>query len=162
MIIRTAVETDASAVCAIWNYYIRDTLVTFNPVEKTPDDVRQMITDRHAFGYGFFVLEISGTVRGFATYSQFRGGVGYAKTMEHTILLDKGATGTGGGGMLMDRIFSHARNQGVVSIFAGVSAANLNGVAFHKAIGFQHVARLERVGHKFEQALDLVLMQKFL
>jgi phosphinothricin acetyltransferase len=101
-------------------------------------------------------------VLGFATYAQFRGGVGYAKTMEHTIILSPALNGMGVGRRIMQTLCDHAKDRGVMSMFAGVSARNDAGVQFHRAVGFQPVARLEKVGFKFGQFIDLVLMQKFL
>jgi len=66
------------------------------------------------------------------------------------------------GRQLMHAIEDHARTGGAHSIFAGVSAANQQGVAFHARLGYEEVARLPSVGYKFDKYLDLVLMQKFL
>lgn len=160
--IRDAGEGDAAAIAAIWNPYIRDTAVTFNAAEKTTDDVALMIRDRQSAGHAFLVAERDGAVCGFATYAQFRGGVGYARTMEHTILLSPAAQGTGLGRALLAAIETHARTAGALSIFAGVSAENPDGRAFHARMGYTQVAILQRVGFKFGRAMDLVLMQKFL
>ena len=102
------------------------------------------------------------TILGFATFSQFRGGIGYARTMEHTIILAPTASGQGTGRALMDRIEDHARSAGAHSLFAGVSAENPAGRRFHSRMGYAEVAVLQRVGFKFGRTMDLVLMQKFL
>ena len=160
--IRAATQTDAPAIAAFWNPVIRDTATTFNPVEKTPDDLAAMIRDRQAAGHGFLVAERQGQVVGFASYAQFRGGVGYARTMEHTIILSPAAQGAGLGRALMAALEDHARTGGAHSLIAGVSAENPAGRAFHAAIGFAEIAILPQVGHKFGRYMDLVLMQKFL
>lgn len=160
--IRDATPADAPAIAAIWNPAIRDTAVTFNSAEKSPADIAAMITERQAAGHAFLVAETANRIAGFATYAQFRGGVGYARTMEHTILLAPEAQGTGLGRALLTAIENHARAAGAISLFAGVSAENPAGRAFHARMGYAEVAILQRVGFKFGRAMDLVLMQKFL
>ncbi|TCP62179.1 phosphinothricin acetyltransferase [Rhodovulum bhavnagarense] len=162
MTVRSANVTDADVIAAIWGHYIRDTLVTFNATEKTPCEVAAMIAGRQAEGLGFFVVAQADRVLGFATYSQFRGGVGYARTMEHTILLAPSVRGRGLGRMLLGAVEDHASAGGAHSILAGVSSANPDGIAFHAAMGYVEIARLPEVGHKAGRWLDLVLMQKFL
>lgn len=160
--IRPATDADTAGILSIWNPVIRDTVITFNSVEKTPDDIARMIADRHAAGHAVLVADDGTGVTGFAAYAQFRNGAGYARTMEHTILLAPGMGGQGLGRALMSAIEDHARVAGAGSMFGGVSAENLPGRAFHAAIGYAEVAVLPRVGFKFGRWLDLVLMQKFL
>ena len=50
--IRPALVTDAEALAALWNPWIRDTAITFNPVEKTAAEIAAMIRDRQAAGHG--------------------------------------------------------------------------------------------------------------
>lgn len=160
--IRPARPSDAAAIAAVWNPFIRDTAVTFNPVEKSEGDIAAMIADRQTAGHGFLVAEQAGAVIGFASYAQFRGGAGYARTMEHTIILSPAAQGTGLGRALMTALEDHARAAGIHSLIAGVSAENPAGRAFHAAIGFAEISILPQVGHKFGRWMDLVLMQKIL
>ena len=141
---------------------IRDTAVTFNSVEKTPDDLVQMIADKAHAGHGFLVAEHGGAVAGFASYGQFRGGIGYRHTMEHTIILGPQTRGLGLGRALMHGIEDHARNGGAHSIFAGVSAENPEGRRFHLAMGYTEIATLPQVGWKFGRWMDLYLLQKIL
>ena len=162
MTVRPANRADVPAIRALWNALIRDTLVTFNSVEKTEAEVAAYLEERAAAGHGFFVAEMDGEVVGFATYFQFRGGVGYHHTLEHSIMLDARARGQGLGRALMAAVEDHARAAGHHTLFAGVSGANPEGRAFHAAIGFADVATLREVGFKNGKWLDLWLMQKTL
>ena len=150
---------DARAATLIWNHYIRETSVTFNAQEKPVEEVATLIAARPAF---FVALDPQGRVAGFATYDQFRSGVGYARTMEHTIQLAPGASGRGLGRALMAQVEAHARAGGAHSMFAGVSGENPEGRAFHARLGYAETAVLPDVGWKFGRWMDLVLMQKFL
>ncbi|MFN3972217.1 MAG: GNAT family N-acetyltransferase [Gemmobacter sp.] len=160
--IRAAGPGDIPAILGIWNPVIRDSAITFNPVEKTHADLSAMLAERAAAGHALLVAEEGGAVLGFATYGQFRGGAGYARTMEHTVHLGPQARGRGIGRALMGVIEDHARAGGAGSMFAGVSGENAGGRAFHAAMGYAEVAVLPRVGWKFGRWFDLVLMQKFL
>lgn len=158
--IRAATAADAAQIAIIWNGIIRDTLITFNPVEKTVADVAALIAQKDEVGHGFLVAEVDGVVMGFATYGQFRGGQGYRHAAEHTIVLADEARGRGLGPRLMEALEDHARGAGMHTLFAGVSAENPAGVAFHKRIGFAELAVLTEVGRKWDRWIDLVLMQK--
>lgn len=157
--IRAAQSEDAGAIADLVNPVIRDTAITFTTAEKDPADLAAAIA--RAPGT-FQVAEVDGAVVGYATYFQFRGGPGYAHTMEHSITLAPAARGRGIGRPLMAALEGHARAAGAHSLFAGVSAENPAGVAFHTAIGFRQVAVLPQVGFKFGRWMDLVLLQKFL
>jgi L-amino acid N-acyltransferase len=162
MTLRPVTPADIPALLEIWNPIIRDTAITFNAVEKTTADLGQMITEKATAGHGFLLAEDDGEVLGFASYGQFRGGIGYAHTMEHTIILGPNARGRGIGRALMLAIEDHARAGGAHSIFAGVSAENPEGRAFHAAMGYALTVTLPAVGYKFGRWMDLHLMQKFL
>ena len=159
MIIRTAAAGDAAPIAALWNPWIETTAITFSTALKSSEGLAADIAAR---GDAFLVAEAEGALLGFATFFPFRGGPGYARTKEHTVILAPEARGRGVGRALMAGLEDVARSQQVHSLFAGVSAENPAGVAFHAAIGFTEVARLPQVGHKFGRWMDLVLMQKFL
>ena len=155
--IRPATLDDAPGIEAISTPTIQHTAITFNARVRSIDEIAEMIADRP-----FFVAEEAGEVIGFASYTQFRGGVGYRFTVEHTIMLAEDARGRGAGRALMTALMDHARLAGMHSIWAGISAENPDGVSFHERIGFEHVARLPEVGFKFGRWMDLVLMRKAL
>ena len=162
MRLRDANVQDAPAIADLWNPIIRDTLNTFTTEEKTIIALETAISAAGLENRGYFIAEDAVGLLGFCTYFQFRGGPGYRHTMEHSIILAPRAMRQGIGRQLMERLCRHASNNGVHSLWAGVSAANFTGLKFHKALGFQERARLPEVGYKFETWLDLILMQKIL
>ncbi len=161
--IRPAIVLDAQAIADVWNPWIRDTGITFNAVDKRPEEVAQLIVNRTTAGHGFLVAtDDGGVILGFATYTQFRGGTGYAKTMEHSIILAPQARGKGLGKALLQATEKHAAEEGAHQILAGVSSENADGIKFHLAMGYAEAARIRDAGYKFGRYMDLVLMQKFL
>lgn len=162
--IRPAIVLDAPAIADVWNPWIRDTGITFNAVDKRPEDVAELIVSRTTAGHGFLVATDAddGAILGFATYAQFRGGIGYARTMEHSIILSPQARGKGLGRALLAAIEKHAAEEGAHQILAGVSSENTDGIRFHLAMGYDECARIRDAGYKFGRYMDLVLMQKFL
>ncbi|TCL08899.1 phosphinothricin acetyltransferase [Shimia isoporae] len=159
MIIRTARIGDAAGVAVIWNHEIREGVTTFTTAEKTEMGLDADIADR---GDAFLVAEEAGELLGFATFFQFRGGPGYAHTMEYTIHLAPRARGKGAGRQLLSALEDRARAADVHILVAGISGENAAGVAFHERMGFEHVGRMPEVGRKFDRWMDLVLMQKVL
>ncbi|SFS03423.1 GNAT family N-acetyltransferase [Yoonia litorea] len=156
MTIRSATPEDAAQIADIWNDAIRNTTITFNPVEKSVSEVADLCA-KHCL-----VWNDGGRVLGFARFFQFRGGEGYRHTGEHTILLHPDGRGRGGGRALMGATCDAAKAAGYHSLFAGCSVENRGAVAFHAACGFRTVATLPEVGFKFGRWIDLVLMQKML
>jgi len=64
-------------------------------LKKTIHGVEAAIEACRLEDRAFLVAQDDLGVLGFATYFQFRGGVGYAKTMEHTILTASRTAGSG-------------------------------------------------------------------
>ena len=162
IVIRGASIEDAVTIMQIWNNNISNTFNTFNSRIKTETEIIEKILESTKKRFGFFVGECQGEVIGFATYFQFRNGVGYEKTLEHTIVISDNKQRLGLGRAIMNKILDDAKTKDFQSIFAGVSSLNNKAVKFHESLGFKVVAELPRVGYKFGTWLDLTLMQKFL
>ncbi|CAN5720431.1 GNAT family N-acetyltransferase [soil metagenome] len=160
--VRHARPEDASAIAAIWNPMILGTLSTFAAAEKTEQDVAALIGARGEAGHVWLVAEAAGEMLGFAAYAQFRSGAGYARTMEHSIILRPASVRRGTGRRLIGALEDAARARRVHALIGAISAENAAGLGFHAAMGFAEVGRLAQVGHKLGRWLDLVLVQKLL
>lgn len=152
--IRPAKPKDASAIAAIWNPIIRDSTITFTTEEKSPQDITRLIETAPVW--------VTDDRTGFALYTPFRAGPGYAHTQEHSIHLAPGARGQGLGRQLMDTVITHARAAGHHSLIAGISGENTGAIAFHAKLGFANVGKIAQAGWKFDRWHDLHMMQKFL
>ena len=159
--IRNATAADAPALSRLWSPWIKETNVTFNAVEKTADDLVLMIAQRQSH-FGFWLAELDHELAGFVTYAQFRAGVGYARAMEHTIILSPAAQGRGIGRALMHRAEKDALSKGASQMIAAVTGENTAGRHFHQKLGYDVVAIIPKVGYKFDRYHDLIVMQKFL
>ncbi len=157
MTIRAAALRDLATIKGIWNAAIRDTAQTFNSAEKTDADLAKLLRDAPVL-----VAEHRGAVVGFGTYSQFRGGVGYTRTMEHTLYLDHAARGLGLGRTLLAALEEHARAAGAHVLIGGIAGENESSAQFHEAMGYTRIATLPQVGYKFGRYMDLILLQKIL
>lgn len=160
--IRDARPDDAAAIAEIWNAAIRDSTVTFNSAEKSVEEVARIIAARQRDGRCFLVAEGPPGIAGFITHEQFRGGIGYRLTMEHTIQLAPRARGRGIGRALMQDMEGRARIAGVHVMVAAVTSENPSGRAFHEALGYRLVGTMPEVGHKFGRFMNLWLLQKML
>ncbi len=161
MRIRPARCRDQAAIADIWNLVIRESVFTFNSVEKTVEEVGALIGEKRRRGHPFLVVEEDGII-GFATYGQFRPGPGYAQSMETTIHLRPEVRGRGVGRQLHDELEDRARSGDVHCLIAGISGENGGAISFHEAVGYTHAGRISQVGLKFGRRFDLVLMQKFI
>lgn len=159
MKLRRAQVGDAAGITEIVNAVVRDTAVTFTAQLK---DV-VLFGDKIRAGQPFWVVvNEAGQVSGYATYAQFRSGDGYAHTMEHGLALAQEVQGRGLGRCLMQALESHARDNGVHVLVAGISGENPGSVTFHQKLGFEVVGHMPQVGCKFGRWMDLILMQKIL
>lgn len=158
MILRDATAADVPAIAAIWNPIVRDTAITFWPDERSHDQIAALIAERQAVGQAFIVAADGDRLLGFSTYSQFRGGVGYARSMEHTIHAAPDARGRGVGRAMLTAVQDHARQRGHRILIGGITGSNEGSIAFHRAMGYAEWGRIPAAGWKFGQFHDLVLM----
>ncbi|MFC3629605.1 GNAT family N-acetyltransferase [Paracoccus angustae] len=158
--LREATPDDVPAIAAIWNPIVRDTVITFWPTERTNPEIAALIRDRQAGGHPFLVAQAGDQVLGFATYSQFRTGGGYARSMEHTIYLAPEARGSGTGRLLLNALEDRARGAGHRLLIGGITASNEGSLRFHLRAGYAEWGRIPWAGWKFGRFHDLVLMGK--
>lgn len=162
--LRPALRTDMADVREIYNYYVTNSVVTFDEKRWTH---RQWV-DKYEYltGLGLpFLVAVSptGQVLGYGLVSPWAGKSGFRYTVENSIYLGQAATGKGLGRALLEALIEACEDRGIREMVAVVSDKGAEGsLALHERLGFVEVGRMGRVGFKFGRALGTIYLQKHL
>lgn len=153
--IRAASPADADALAAIYNYYITDTIVTFEEVSIDGAEMALRLAEVVASGLPWLVAEVDGAVLGYAYASRWKSRIGYRFSVESTIYLDHAAIGRGIGTRLYQALLDVLRQGPTHLVIGGVGLPNPASVSLHERLGFVKVAQFKEVGTKFGNWIDV-------
>jgi len=162
MRIRDATAADLPAILAIHNHHIANTLAIWRYQLADLAERRAWFEERRAKGYPVIVVDEDDEVAAFASYGSFRTGEGYHRTVENSIYVRGDRQRRGHARALMQALLDRARSEGRHAMVAGIGLPNEPSVKLHASLGFKEVGTLREIGWKFDQWLDLLLMQKML
>jgi phosphinothricin acetyltransferase len=156
--IRAVRKADAAIIADIYNYYIKNTTITF---EEQSIDAVEMLSriEKITARYPWFVYEQEGQVIGYAYASSWKSRTAYRYNAELTIYLQPDQKGQGVGTILAKHVINLLREQKIHSVISVVTLPNQASAALHKKLGFQKIAVFKEVGYKFEQWLDVAYWQ---
>jgi len=158
--IRNVKLSDAERIAQIYNYYIENTVVTFDENQVAEETVRQKIEDIRAKSYPYLVYEEKGQLMGYAYLDTWRSRSAYNITLETSIYVDIQHTGKGWGSKLYEALIEKARGMNIHSLIAGISLPNDYSRKLHKKFGFQLIGNFKEVGIKFNKLIDVEFWQK--
>jgi L-amino acid N-acyltransferase YncA len=153
--IRDAVPADAAFIAAIYNHYIRNTVVTFEETEITASDMESRMTAVTA-SYPWLVGEAEGQVIGYAYARKYHERAAYRHTVETGIYLDHRHHGRGFGRALYEKLLALLPARNIHVAIGSISPPNPASVALHEKMGFVQVGRFPQIGFKFGQWIDVV------
>ena len=162
--VRPAVVTDLGEVLEIYNFYVKNSAVTFDVEPMTLTDWREKFEWLSSLNMPFLVaVTASGSVIGFAYVAPWRQKAAYRRTVEDSIYLRPAAIGKRVGTKLMTELLSAAKAAGVREVVAVISDRGADAsIQLHKSFGFKNQGHLAKVGFKFERWLGTILLQKSL
>jgi len=162
--IRLATERDLPAMVEIYNYYIQNSVVTFDMEPMVLADWSAKFKWISDLGLPFIVAQSpSGQVIGFAYVAPWRQKAAFKRTVEDSIYLRPAAIGKRVGTKLLTELLILAKAAGVKEVVAVISDKGAeSSIALHERFGFKHQGHLGKVGFKFGRWLGTVLMQKSL
>jgi L-amino acid N-acyltransferase YncA len=163
MRVRDAVEGDLPAIRELFNALIPTTTIAWREELASVAEIATWFAEQTDANNPVLVADDGGDVVGYTCWSAFRGGPrfpGYRHSAELTIHVRGDQHGQGVGRALMEALVAEAAARDIHVLVAGIDADNVESIAFHAALGFIEVARMQEVGYKFDRWLDLVLMQR--
>lgn len=162
--IRPAARTDLPKIREIYNFFVKNTVVTFDEEPLSLDEWQEKLEHLQKLGLPFLVLESeNGEVIGFAYLAPWRQKSGYRKTAENSIYLQPAATGHRRGTRLLEALIESGRAAGVKEIVAVIADRGADAsIRLHERHGFTIQGKLAKVGFKFGKPVGTILMQRSL
>ena len=160
--IRAATLADASAIVAIYNHFVRETIVTFEEVEIDAAAIGRRMESVWSASLPWLVADDAGIVVGYTYATKWKERVGYRFSVEITVYLAPDAVGKGLGLRLYRVLFARLEERGVHAVIGGIALPNDASVALHAKMGMKEVAHFEQTGFKFGRWIDVVYWEKLL
>ena len=146
---------DAADIAAIYNCYIRETIITFETEEIDTAEMENRIKKILEAGYPFIVHEENNKITGYAYVGKFRERSAYSESLETSIYLDINEKGRGIGRKLYKRLIELSQEAGVHVLIGVVSYPNLASQRLHESVGFEKAGVIKEAGKKFGKYIDV-------
>jgi L-amino acid N-acyltransferase YncA len=160
--IRPATPRDLPDVREIYNYYVTNSMVTFDEDTMTLREWRSKYAYLTRLKLPFLVaVSPSGQVLGYALCAPWKQKRAYRYTAESSIYLRPAATGKGLGRALLEGLLEASKQAGLKQVLAIIADKGAEAsLHLHESFGFKEIGRMGRVGFKFDRWIGTVLLQK--
>lgn len=155
VVIRSAAITDAEVIAHIYNYYIRESVITFEESDVSAQEMASRIAEVVDSSLPWLVAENQGVVVGFAYANKWKARSAYRFTVESTVYLDRQSSGQGIGTKLYQQLLAVLRSKSLHTVIGGIAQPNAASVALHKRLGFTKVAHFKEVGFKLGRRVNV-------
>lgn len=153
--VRSVSAADSAVLAEIYNHYVRHTVVTFEEVEVTAEQMLERINSITSASLPWLVAEVSGQVVGYAYAGKFRNRSAYRFTAEATVYLEKNAGGQGIGTKLYQVLLHQLKQRNFHSVVGIVALPNEASIKLHEKFNFKKIGHFSEVGFKFNRWVDV-------
>lgn len=159
--IREVQLEDAQAICNIYNYYVENTVITFEedlvPVSEMEHKI-QKTKNTHPW----LVYEEGGKILAYAYGSPWRVKSAYRFSAELTIYSDVDRKKKGVGLELYSELLKQLGAMGVHAVYGVITVPNEKSNRLHEKLGFIKCGHFTEVGFKFNKWIDVGYWEKIL
>ena len=152
--IRQVKDSDAEAMCCIYNKYITGTRITF---EETPLRAGEMVSriKNITQNYPWLVYEDNGKIIGYTYASRWKDRSAYRYSVETGIYIDSDYLGKGIGSLLKAELLKALKEKSIHSVICGIALPNQASIALCEKYGFKKIAHFKEVGYKLDKWVDV-------
>jgi len=159
--VRPVVESDAAAICQIYNQGIEDRIATLETELRTPDERRLWLAARGP-RHPVIVAEAQGVVVGWGSLNSFNPRRVYDFVADFSVYVERGWRGKGVGSRLLGGLTKLARELGYHKLVLSAFPWNEGGMALYQKFGFRPVGVYKEQGKLDGRWVDTVIMEKIL
>ena len=152
--VRTVKPEDATEISEIYNYYILNSVVTFEETPVTIGEMRERMQSINS-KLPWIVYEKDQQVLGYAYASEWKSRGAYKHSVESTVYLRHEEAKKGIGTSLYTELIQRLINMDFHAVIGGIAFPNDASIALHEKFGFEKVAHFKEVGYKFEKWVDV-------
>ncbi|GHV05798.1 N-acetyltransferase [Clostridia bacterium] len=149
---------DAAALAAIYNYYIENTVVTFETEPVSVEEFRGRI-QRVSADYPYLTMERQGEIVGYAYASRYRDRAAYQWCAELSLYVRQDCRRGGIGRALYTGLLADLTERGIYNAYACITVPNDESMGFHRAFGFRDSGTFRMSGFKHGEWHDIAWLE---
>ncbi len=158
--VEVAQLADVAIIQQIYAHHVLNGLGTFEENPPSLVEMHERYQKITAAGFPFIVVKLDNLVIGYAYAGHFRERSAYRHTVEDSIYVAPEFVGHGVGEMLLIELIRLCRARGYREMVALIGdSCNHASIKLHHKLGFSQTGIMQKVGYKFEQFVDVVIMQ---
>lgn len=159
MLIREANVQDFEQIEKIYNYYIENSVITFEEEFVTAQDMIERFKKIKNSKLPWIVAYKEAEILGYAYAHFWHERSAYRFTVEPSIYLNPKYIGNGIGKALFKELLSQLKSLGIKNALSLITVPNEASIALHEKLGFEKVGLLPDVGFKFDKWLSVGFWQ---
>lgn len=161
MQLRLASHHDAETIRCLYNIEVTGSTATFDLIPRSPGEQSAWMAEHQGVHPAVVAVE-DGTTLGFGSISPYRDRPAYSTTVENSVYVGAEHRGSGVGRALLDELIRLASQHGFHTMIARIGGHNDASIRLHETCGFHLVGVEREIGRKFNQWLDVWVMQRML
>lgn len=167
-VVRDAKPADAERILEIYDYYVKNTAVSFEYDTPSVEEFRERMR-RIMSRYPYLVILNNKVIQGYAYAGPFVGRAAYDWSCELTVYLDHNSLKNGMGRTIYEALETKLQKMGILNLYACIGYPKAddeylttNSADFHTHMGFIKTAEFHRCGYKFGRWYNMIWMEKII